>query len=393
MNASALINMLLAFLRDEPINEPISDWSELIELATRQSVLGMLFLPLVKSENLPEKEICAKLESAYFNTLREMSNVDFVKNKIISAFDEQKVSAVFFKGIIAKDAYPVPELRTMGDIDFFVKTDERERSDKALLSLGAKRLTGAEPIYTYRLDGVLLEVHTQFAEKLYNKDKASKVYERIWENTKSISKYCFAPTEQFHILLMIIHTFRHFTGVGCGVRLFMDIGVFYDKFKDEIDLQKLKADLKECELFDFAKLVFYLNHRWFGYDNSFDADYDEKIYQDVTDYIMSCGTFGSDFGTMGAKSTRERLSGKKGIARFFAKVKFFLGRVFPSCKYMKNHYSFVKKAPILLPVGWIVNIAHQLKYRGKYLAKYSKDVFVSSEDDKKVYDLFDRLGL
>ena len=96
---------------------------------------------------------------------------------------------------------------------------------------------------------------------------------------------------------------------------------------------------------------------------------------------------------MGAKSSREMLQGKSGISRLLTKIKFLFSRVFPSLTYMKNHYNFVKKAPILLPIGWVVNIIYQLKHRGKHLTKYSKDIFISSEDDKKIYDLFDRLGL
>lgn len=393
MNDFALISVLSAFLKNEPNYTHIENWADLLALARRQSVFGMLFLPVEKSKTLPEREVCAELESAYFNTIRHMTNFDFVKEKIISAFDKNCVGAVFFKGIVVKDCYVVPELRTMGDIDFFVKESERELSDKVLLSLGAKRLANSEPVYSYRLDGVLLEVHTKFAEKLYNKENASKVYEQIWENTEKISQYCYAPKPEFHILLMIIHTFRHFTGVGCGIRLFMDIGVFYDKNKEKIDLNSLKADLEKYELFDFAKLVFYLNHRWFSYENIFDGEYDEKLYNDVTDYILACGTFGDDFGTMGAKSSREMLQGKRGISRLFAKIKFLFSRVFPSLTYMKNHYALVKKAPVLLPIGWVVNIFYQLKYRGKHLTKYSKDIFVSTEEDKKIYDLFDRLGL
>lgn len=393
MNSFELIRVLSSFLNNKPLNEPVSDWNGLISLAKRQSVYGMLYPPIEKSDFLPEREICANLESAYFLTIQNMMNYEFVKNKIVSAFDKSGITAVFFKGIVVKDCYPVPELRTMGDIDFFVRLDERERSDKVLMSLGAIKESGVEPIYTYWLNGILLEVHTAFSDKMYNKDKASAVYKDIWNNIEKHSEYTHIPSPQFHLMLLIIHTFRHFTNVGCGIRLFMDIGVFFEHYKDKIDVDKLKRDLEECEIDTFSKLAFYLNHRWFGYEDIYESEYDEQIYKDVTDYIMACGTFGFDFGTTGGKTVRVRLTDKKGIGRFFTKVTLFLQRTFPTYTKMKQKYVFVKKCPILLPVGYIVNIFSQLKRRGKHVTKFTKDVFVSNKEDEQVYKLFDRLGM
>ena len=393
-----LVKALDSFLNSTAFEGNITDWNELISISKKQSVAGMVY-PLIEKlpeEKRPSRELCGSLEGQYFQTVTLMANYEFIKEKIANAFEKKQIKCVFFKGIVIKDSYPIPELRTMSDIDFLILEEDREIAHKTLCELGAKCTKNTEPVYMYNLSGVTLEVHTKFAEDIEEeKEKASKLYEDIWDNTEKLNnfEYIFVPTPQFHILMLLIHTYRHFTGVGCGLRLFIDSSIFYEKYKSEIDVNKLKADIDKIELTDFAKLSFYLNNRWFGFENIYEFSLDEETYKEVTDYIMQSGTFGFEISSVAQKAVRMSLKDKRGMSKSTAKFGYFIKKVFPPFSRMKNEYAFVRKCPILLPIGWVANIYNQLTKRGKYVTDYTKDLFSKDSEAEKIYNLFDKLGL
>ena len=133
--------------------------------------------------------------------------------------------------------------------------------------------------------------------------------------------------------------------------MFIDVGLFYEKNKDKIDTEKLKEDIKKYDLENFNKLTFYLNHKWFGFENIYDTVYDEQTYIEVTDFILQSGTFGEQKGTNAHKSARKELNNKTGIRKLFGKIKFFIKKLLPPFKVMKLNYKFVEKCPILLPIA------------------------------------------
>lgn len=78
--------------------------------------------------------------------------------------EEEKIPYAFFKGYELRELYPVPELRTMGDVDVLVRDEDLERTAEVLCGLGYQKEEGGGAVWAFKriillmksIDGLLL---------------------------------------------------------------------------------------------------------------------------------------------------------------------------------------------------------------------------------------------
>ena len=77
-----------------------------------------------------------------------------------------------------------------------------------------------------------------------------------------------------------------------------------------------------------------------------------------------------------------------------AKLRYFLHLVFPNYAYMKTHYPILAKAPILLPLWWMVRwvdvLLHQRKRAKTALHRFDG---MTEQDTGKARDELEMFGL
>ena len=84
--------------------------------------------------------------------------------------EEEKIPYAFFKGYELRELYPVPELRTMGDVDVLVRDEDLERTAEVLCGLGYQKEEGGSAVWALKKDNFSYEVHRRLAFGSYWND-------------------------------------------------------------------------------------------------------------------------------------------------------------------------------------------------------------------------------
>lgn len=390
------IELLSSFVNETKPNISSSpDWQGILHLGKIHAVYGILYFAASRLDesSKPDRDSQNRLFNAYYKTVMEMAEKNRISDCVLNEFNKYGIDAVVFKGAVIRECYPVPELRTMGDADILIRPSDRSLSDKMFSDLKAAVINNNEPIKCYKCGKMKFEVHTSFSDYSKEKPALRTYFDGMWEHSVPVSEHVRKPDVNYHFLIILFHTYKHFIYSGCGIRHFMDIALYLKKHESEMDFEYIKQELLYLKLYKFAQLALFLCSRWFGTPNVFGREYDGEMYELATDYVLKCGVFGLDYANSGQKIAEKKTVNKKGLKKTLGKIQFFLKKVFPPFSYMKNRYPYLKKIPVLLPWAWIVFLSQQLRYRRKHVVDYTKNIFFGKEDISVLTKLFSKLDI
>ena len=291
---------------------------------------------------------------------------------------EEGLSPVVLKGIICRNLYPEPELRSSVDEDFLINPDELHKYHEFLLGHGFQlvdpeiSLNQADEVsYKNPNNHLYLEVHKYpFAcndnlfgglNKLFE-DPRETVIMRIYDTDICSLDY----TDQ--LLYMICHAYKHLIYSGIGIRQLCDMTLFAETYGKQIDWDRITATLEQQHftLFGEALLKICVDH--LGMDTEKAGC--SRLYtlckvdeEPLLVDILSGGIYGAQDEnrlhsanmTLSAISAEKQGKRSEGLA----------ASLFPSYSYMCGNYPYLKQYKFLLPVAWLQRIVTYLKNRNK----------------------------
>ena len=273
-----------------------------------------------------------------------------------------RIPAVYMKGSVVRDWYPVPALRSMGDIDFIIHTEDRDIVDRIMTQeLGYAKFVDNHAVWTYYINDLAFEVHDQmFYEHLTNTFDYIGYFDNIWTHIRpgcvfgQKSELIYIPEEDYHFLYLMTHLAKHVVNKGSGLRSYLDLVMFVQHFP-ELDWKKIEHELDSIQLLSFTKTCFALCERWFDVNMPIGHELlDEDFYSEVTAKTFRDGTFGlTNKQNQAANSAKEI---KRDNGNYLVSVlKLFIHKLFPSYRDMQliPWYSFVDGRPWLMPAAWI----------------------------------------
>jgi len=321
----------------------------------------------------------------------------YAMQQLMKKFEECQISCLLMKGYLIRQYYPVPELRTFGDIDFLVKPEDRERSHELMTKLGYELSESGSAVWSYKKGFEYYEIHTHILSDISNlNSEFVKYLDDVWNYTMPYDgEYIFQLSPEFHFIYQFLHMCKHFAYNGAGVRMFLDL-VLMVKNGPALNVNYISSELKTLGIYTFACSVSELCRKWFNVKMpiNYENPLDDTSYYELSDYILSGGVFGFNGRDAGMPILRTEYckgdsSNKSAI--FKTKWQFF----FPSYSQMKEAYPFLDGKRFLLPVGWIVRIVKNI-YSGHFNRVYKRIIDVNNSDvnqAKKQYELFRSIGL
>ena len=105
------------------------EWDEVIDLADKHKVEGIIYLALRKSKlisNIGEGKISLLKQKAAITGItqsRHISGLSTVLNKI----NERNIPVIVLKGLVVREFYPQPDQRSMNDADILVHEGDVEK--------------------------------------------------------------------------------------------------------------------------------------------------------------------------------------------------------------------------------------------------------------------------
>ena len=327
------------------------DWTILTSLAIAHQVEGIIYY---QCKSYMPSEVYLLFERKFGASLYYYKNREKVWRHILGAFNENKIPALMVKGFEVANYYPVPSLRTMGDLDILVHLEDKEKAGDLLEQLGFK-IKERNPYYDWqcKFKGLSFELHHKLLyQEAATRSTQAALFNDYWNYVKD-GKLDWS----FHFLYLIAHLRKHLMLKGVGFRMFMDVAVVIQK-ESTLDWLWIEKKLNELDMLRFAKVCFALIDYWFGITAPIEfSNLDRDFLERTTEKIIENGVFGFQDKNNDINNTINQLN-NNGKNLLVSRVKLFWKMLFPSYHNMSNcsHYQFIRERSWLLPIAWIYRI-------------------------------------
>lgn len=347
------------------------EWDSLIMEANAHNCLPLITQALIeRKEDIPT-DVWGKMtyDSAYLGALQLQKNNE-LKN-IIELFNNNGINSCVFKGIVLASLYPHPLLRMSGDADILIDAKDALLANELLLSRGYVIDTASSkenvPVYILN-DSFVLELHTCLWEdykgeniELLNQYKIASTDYQIGFEIDEIKCNTLGYTQ--HLIYQLYHMIKHFIPAGIGIRHFLDLTVYVNRYYNKIDFYKVNEVLEKMGYYYFACSIFRICINYLGMNelvlknvSTTMTRVDYKVLEDVLD----AGVFGTK--TLYRRKTTDVVKNAfySGEGKKRSKFRTYLNVLFPPPSQLSDRYVNAKKYKILLPVAWGQRVAHHL---------------------------------
>lgn len=337
-----LIRSVLEERKPQPKPEQIS-MKCLFLTAKKHNLACMAYDAAKQIAGKEDKEVMEAWQN-YSRTCMIMSAVQGKEGeRLLERFSDNQVRVLPLKGWIMRRFYPKPEYRQMTDLDFLIDEENRKAVKQIMTDQERyqfQHIENENTVDSYQKDPWMhVEIHNDMIS--YNKER----YENIWERCEQKNAVYSMNWDDYY-MFMLDHLEKHFTLAGCGIRFLLDVYIFLQAKGKELHRDKLKKEFRKRNQEAFFKQVEETANAWFGEAYHVGDTELERV-------ILLSGTFGTN--SQKFENRQEKIQ-KKYKNKKVAKAMYFLTRTFPEYSYMCNIYPFLYKAPVLMPVMWIVRL-------------------------------------
>lgn len=334
-----LIALLKAALDGEtPPSAPEGlSFAELFRLAQFHSVANIAYYSLERAGADIPSEIKGQWSAIRDKAI--MADITFQTDyeELCKAFTEQGVRFLPLKGIILKSLYPQSDYRTMSDIDILIDAKNAQIIRDIMEKLGYETADFGHDVHDvyHKLPVTSIEVHRE----LFGAEgrEYAPIFADPWAMCSTVDGVLQFTDEAFFAFLLA-HGMKHYEQGGTGIRTFMDIHIFRQHCGERLDLKRIYEMFERVGQRQLCENFIALSEMWFGGGERTEA------ITEMERYILSGGTYGTFSNQV------ENAIKTKGKARYM------WSKLFPDLKTMRQRYSVLNKAPVLLPVFWGVRI-------------------------------------
>jgi hypothetical protein len=362
-----ILEILSAFIhnREPYLNCDVQE-SKVYHIFYFQNILPVLAYMDKKWNIIKNESIKRKLTECYYKTVAENIRKAEMFEIISQKLSENDISHMPVKGWYLRTLYPVPELRTFGDIDILIRKQDRAKADEIFIQNGYNVKENWEPTYSYYNDSSRCEVHTELMDSDLGKgEQVVSFFSNALETAEPDNGKRLSPQKDIHLIYLFCHLAKHLYKGGAGIRMYMDIALFIKANRDTLNFEKIYEDFKKMQLEQFFKTIVLSCCEWFQIELPFEIfDIKSNNVELLKEYTFSADLFGKT-RDKSVVSIRNNEQGTKGSV--------LRETLFPGTQKIEERYKFIKGRKYLLPVAWIARGFVNLKEIPKKI-KYVKKV-------------------
>lgn len=355
----ALLKLLSSSINCSPssyVELNSQEWQQLYEEAVAHQVHLIIFEQANKYGKTVNPALFDKWKRLTIYEVLENYRRFSILGVLFKAFEEANVPVMALKGLFIKYLYPKPELRTMSDIDIFIRHDSLDRAIDIIKSLGYEKSAKEDPkhLIFYHKHYVPIELHVSLVTESRRK-MAKSLNTDIWElpiyyETEEIS--FLVPNDINHLLYCCIHMTNHFGKGGFGLRQLADFYLLARKLGKDADWDNIIERAYSYGIGKFTKAMLYVCHTLFSLEI---PDFIKKEFEDnISDIELLIQSI-LDSGVFGRKNPK--IVNDRVLATYIhnnnSKTINTLKYLFPSRNQLDVHYSYAKRHTFLLPLAWI----------------------------------------
>ena len=374
-----LLDVLKGFIHEEKLNfDTELDWAELMRLGSINSITGILGYMAMQSPCERTAKYADMLKKQCFANIAIFTQRTERADRMLEKLNAADIDHMISKGYVVRSYYPVPELRSYGDIDILIKPQDRDKCHEIMLEMGFEVKEDWEPVYSYHNGIEVYELHTAIMEiDISDNADYRGFFNTAWEHTINTGGRTFEPTPEFHFLYLLTHIAKHLRGSGAGIRMYLDLAAFVKHFGTSIDWNWIDAKLEDLKLKDFANTALTIVEKCFDVQSPIELrGIAEETFERFLDFTFDGGVFGHvgrDKGLVALKNAGDK-----------SRTATVMRRVFPSASTIESRYTYLQGKHWLLPVAWV----HRVFKNRELLGQRTDEVkSIMQTDDKEVESL------
>lgn len=357
-------------------NENI-DWESIIEESKEHKVEALVYSAIGKDtlKSIDNELLEVWKKETFMSGVGQFRHIKNV-SEFLSEFNKQSIPVIVLKGLVIRDLYPRPELRTMCDADLIIHKEDLEKVKNLLLNLGYIEKVTSDKDVCFIRGNTYVEIHWSIAnEKSFNNVELFE--EIIWKNAMKVKvgdsevlSMCYEDL----LVHICMHMAAHIKYLGFGIRQLCDLVLFVEKKGNIINWDKFIEKINMLGIYKFTVAIFNICNKLFDMEipeilNKREIINDKYIFLLIED-IFSNGVHGkrdkaSSFSKVISYANKEE---KRSTLNSFKKL------YFPSSDILSDKYSYAKSNKFLLPFAWIhrlflaiLNNKYSLKDKIKFM--------------------------
>ncbi len=286
-------------------------------------------------------------------TLANNAKIDFEHVHICKIMNDADIPCTILKGFASSLYYMDPLMRSMGDVDFLVDTDDFERAADVLKNNGYESADKKHDVHDVYF-GKVCRCEMHFQPSGIPRGKAGVKIRKYLSDLLPCSKKVqtelgevIVPSTFHHGLIILLHMCHHLTGDGLGLRHLCDWAVYINSIGENEFLKMFEKILKDIGLWEFAKTMTLISCKYLGCPQmkwAMDAD------QRLADYILIDIIIGGNFGQKNADRSHESLLISSKNEK---KVPMLRQFIISANSIVYNNWKAARRFKILLPFGWL----------------------------------------
>lgn len=368
---SALITLLNKAIHKETATlEEIDEihWGKLIYEANEHHVSPLVYSAIDRRDAVKciASELLKDWKKEVFYSGINQQNYIMKVAEVLERFNENKIPVIVLKGLVVREYFPIPQLRTMSDADVLVHKEDLEKVSEMMIELGYTQTKdeddhGAHIVFV-KPGQPIFEVHWTLANKAFFKGDTSWE-DNLWKEAVGVevggTKTLSLGIEDLAVHLCI-HMAVHLAHKGFGVRQPLDLVLLVEQKGTEVDWNRFLEKTKQCGIYKFALAAFILCNRLYGMKLPVEirnivgrTPISNKYIELLIDDIFASGVYGNKDETR-VFASEFAFDQSEGAAEGTSSVfKKYMKLLFPHIKDMSEKYDYAKKVKILAPVAWI----------------------------------------
>lgn len=379
------------------------DWEELVVLAREQKVVPMLAHSCYGAASFLAQS--GEFRATLLGRSRQMVGAGARRSAALAVLwhrlEQAGFRCVIMKGAACAATYTTGGVRLSSDEDILVPEEQFAACIDFLLQQGFTYT--AQPqgedefeVGLERRDGLYLEMHrTPFAPDDPILGGCNRWFTGYGERAMDIvadgtALRVLGP--QDHMVLLIVHAFKHLLGSGLGLRQICDTVLWAEHYGGQIDWQDVLEKCRSLRAAGFAASVFRLGQLYLDFDPQKACLPDGLLGDEETaalllEDLLSGGIYGKASHSQLHSSTITR---NAVAADRRGEKSSLLGTVFPPRSQLERDYPYLRRTALLLPVAWISRL---VRYGAEVLKKKDSGVSEAVRIGRTRTDLLRRLDV
>ncbi len=394
--AKELISLLRAFVHEIPLAESEMQaldaaLLDVLNLCRLHNVMGIWaykireYYDIYGIDSEDAREVYDTAQKIYYRSVSQAVKRELQYQALSKTLAEKEIDHLAFKGILVKDVYAVPQLRSYGDIDLAIRKEDRALMHALMQELGYIPTTDFEPVYTYQKEKEVYEIHTSIMSvNITDRGDYIGYFKNLWSRAVEQTPHVWVFTPEFHFVYLLSHIAKHIYSSGAGIRMYLDLAFYIKKLGKQLDWQWIQKELSTLKLSDFFNITMGAVAHWFDIMPPIAVSEVEKdLFLQFETFTMEGGVFGFEGRTPGEQMVRKQGERSKALRT----------TLFPPAKTIEARYAYLQKHPWLLPIAWVDRLYRNYRRLGK-IAEKTKEIITA--DEKKLQEVstfYRRIGL